>query len=76
MKFIPEDIKSIDVKTAMALIGVKSQTTLKKYMDVDKTLPYRQVGKFRRFLPEDIRAYWQNTASKGHSNTHQFTPKS
>lgn len=57
---LPVDIKLLTVADVQQLTGIKSYTTLKRYMDVDKTLPYRKIGKGRQFTIDDVKAFLDN----------------
>lgn len=57
IKQIPAEIRLLDTADVMELTGIRSYTTLLKYMDVDKTLPYRKMGRKRKFTFEDIKTF-------------------
>lgn len=48
----------LTIKDVQKMLGV-SQTTIYNYMDVG-ILPYRQIGKFRRFTIEDVNVLLKN----------------
>lgn len=64
MKTIPQELKLLTVKDVMTILGIKSETTIFKMMYKDKTLPFRTVGRLRRFTLDDIKQYLENCKSK------------
>ncbi len=47
----------LEMDDVMSLLGIKSKVTLYKLMDKEKVLPYRKIGKARKFKLEDIHQY-------------------
>jgi len=67
MKNIPQEIKLLSVKDVMAVLGIKSQTTIYKLMYEEKILPFRKVGRLRRFTLDDVKQYLEKCKSSNHS---------
>ena len=57
---IPLELRLLTMDEVGKILGIKSDVTLYKLMDAQKVLPYRKIGKSRKFKLEDINNYLEN----------------
>ncbi len=60
MKSVSLSDRWLGIEDVKAITGIKSYTTLLKYMDDEKKLPFFKVGKHRKFTLEDIKRFQDN----------------
>jgi len=49
----------LSIKDLKKMLGVSSEATIYNYIKRG-LLPYRQIGKYRRFTPEDVNKFIEN----------------
>jgi predicted DNA-binding transcriptional regulator AlpA len=67
------DIKTptlLSIKDVKKMLGVSSDATIYNYMNAG-VLPYKQIGKFRRFTLENIQNFLDNCNPTIHRSTKQ-----